>query len=72
MNKDVEAGILTALFGVGVALSLGLAFGVLRAAVHAMSAAAVPARSTSGLAAGLSPLATTGGALGSAATRTQG
>jgi hypothetical protein len=57
MNKDVEAGLIAILLlGGGVALSLGLAFGVLRVTVHAMSAATVPTTSGAGLtAAGLAP-----------------
>jgi len=46
MNKNVEAGLIAiVLLGGGIALSLGLAFGVLRVTVHAMSAATVPTRS---------------------------
>jgi hypothetical protein len=42
MNRDVEAGVFAiVLLGGGVALSLGLAFGVLHVTVHAMSAARV-------------------------------
>jgi hypothetical protein len=57
MNKDVEAGLIAILLlGGGVALSLGLAFGVLRVTVRAMSAATVPTTSGAALtAAGLSP-----------------
>jgi hypothetical protein len=36
MNSDVEAGLMTLLVGVSVALSLGLAFGVLQVTVHAI------------------------------------
>jgi hypothetical protein len=46
MNKDVEAGLIAILLlGGGIALSLGLAFGVLRVTVYAMSAATVPTTS---------------------------
>lgn len=40
---------MTALVGGGIALSLGLAFGVLRMTMHAMSAAGAPARSSAAL-----------------------
>jgi hypothetical protein len=43
MNRNVEAGLLVVLLCAGVALSLGLAFGLLRMTVHTMSAVAVPA-----------------------------
>ena len=43
MNKDVEAGLIAILLlGGGIAVSLGLAYGVLRATVYAMSAATIP------------------------------
>jgi len=54
----VEAGFMAVLFGAGVALSIALAFGVLRVTVHAMSTVDVPAASNAELtAAGLAPLA---------------
>ena len=40
MNQDVEAGVMILLLGGGITLSLGLGFGVLRLAVHAMLSAA--------------------------------
>ena len=43
MNKDVEAGLIAILLiGGGIALALGLAYGVLRATAYAMSAATIP------------------------------
>lgn len=46
MNRDVEAGLIVILvLSGGIALSLGLAYGVLRATVYAMSAATVPTTS---------------------------
>jgi len=43
MNRDVETGLIAILLlGGSIALSLGLAYGVLRVTVHAMSEAAVP------------------------------
>jgi len=54
MKKDVEAGLIAILLlGGGIALSLGLAYGVLRAAVYAMSAATIPTTSADFTAAGL-------------------
>jgi hypothetical protein len=52
MNQDVEAGLMAVLVGGGIALSLGLAFGVLRVTMQAMSTAGVPAMSNTQLAAG--------------------
>jgi hypothetical protein len=47
MNKNVEAAFTTVLLlSGGIALSLGLAFGVLRATVRAMSPAAAPTTSS--------------------------
>ena len=54
MNKDVEAGLIAILLlGGGIAVSLGLAYGVLRAAVSAMSAATIRTSSADFTAAGL-------------------
>jgi hypothetical protein len=47
----MEAGFLAVLVGNSIALSLGLAFGVLRMALRAMSAAAVPSTPRTGLSA---------------------